>query len=59
MFNSASPYSEGRKDGFAKVPANRGYYDDLAWADYSTGYADGQIAREQHYAALAKADDAS
>ena len=45
MFNSASPYGEGRKDGFAGRPANRGFYGALEWAGYLAGHADGVKAR--------------
>lgn len=45
MFTSASPHAEGRKDGYAGLPANRGWYDAVAWDEYMAGYEAGKAAR--------------
>ena len=57
MFNSASPYAEGRKDGFARRPAHLGFYDAVAAASYLAGYSDGGVARQSRDIGFASFDD--
>ena len=54
MFNSASPYSEGRNDGFAGHPACRGFYGAVEWAEYLAGHADGV---KTHYLMFGRCDE--